>query len=214
MSDFNTMPTAAKQFDVAATAIKRKDISAPVKWLLNDPHYKEMLGYSTVLNYGGGHAIQDSEALHAVHFDPFVTEHNTMPQLWGWLWMEYFFGEHRSEGHMFYNFHWDIVYLGYVINVIADPFERRRVLNLANEMCSNSDWSEVLVAVRSDKVQGTPHGDGVITKRGTFQKSYTQQEFEREFQDFMPTLVHNGGHYLLYDIVDSGDNRNEYGIAD
>lgn len=70
----------------------------------------------------------------------------------------------------------EVVNLGFVINVIEDMPERRRVLQDA--------WSltrEVLVVAarptwEGRDVRGAPHKDGVLTGKGTFQKFYEQDE--------------------------------------
>lgn len=70
----------------------------------------------------------------------------------------------------------EVVNLGFVINVIEDVRERRQVLQDA--------WSlaqEVLVVAarptwEGRDVRGTPHKDGVLTGKGTFQKFYEQDE--------------------------------------
>jgi DNA phosphorothioation-associated putative methyltransferase len=70
----------------------------------------------------------------------------------------------------------DVVNLGYVVNVIEDPIERAQTLASAWELTRQV----LVVAARPDwearTVTGHRHGDGIITKRGTFQKFYTQEE--------------------------------------
>ena len=70
----------------------------------------------------------------------------------------------------------DIVNLGYVLNVIEDPGERVEVLQ--NAFCLAKQL--LIIAVRlSIEVRGRNHQeyqDGYLTKRGTFQKFFTQQE--------------------------------------
>ena len=69
----------------------------------------------------------------------------------------------------------DVVNLGYVINVIADPSERAEALKRAWQLSRKA----LVVAARltpdmPDRLR--PSGDGFVTTRGTFQKFYTQQE--------------------------------------
>ncbi|MCI4064009.1 DNA phosphorothioation-associated putative methyltransferase [Micromonospora sp. R77] len=70
----------------------------------------------------------------------------------------------------------DVVNLGYVINVIEDPIERAQTLASAWALARQV----LIVAARPDwearTVTGHRHGDGIITKRGTFQKFYAQEE--------------------------------------
>jgi DNA phosphorothioation-associated putative methyltransferase len=72
----------------------------------------------------------------------------------------------------------DIVNLGYIINVIEDPAERREALIKAWMLTQ-----QVLVVAAQvlieDRVRGTViYGDGVITRRNTFQKNYEQEELK------------------------------------
>lgn len=77
----------------------------------------------------------------------------------------------------------DVVNLGYVVNVIESPPERalalreawtlaRRVLVVA----ARPEWE------RRDLVGAVPHGDGVLTASGTFQKFYRQDELRSWIQ--------------------------------
>jgi DNA phosphorothioation-associated putative methyltransferase len=72
----------------------------------------------------------------------------------------------------------DIVNLGYVINVIEDTAERREALvnawNLTRRVLIVA--AQVLI---SDRVSNQiAYGDGVITRRNTFQKYYEQEELK------------------------------------
>ena len=70
----------------------------------------------------------------------------------------------------------DVVNLGYVINVIEDQAERREALRRAWSLAR----SVLVVAARHSwearKVAGRPHGDGLVTAKGTFQKFFEQDE--------------------------------------
>ncbi len=80
----------------------------------------------------------------------------------------------------------DIVNLGYIINVIEDPAERREALLNAWELSQKVliVAAQVLVddATRGQKVLRTAdanaYGDGIITRRNTFQKYYEQEELK------------------------------------
>lgn len=70
----------------------------------------------------------------------------------------------------------DVVNLGYVVNVIERPAERRGALldawGLARRLlvvAARLEWE-------SRDLRGRVHGDGVVTSKGTFQKLYTQEE--------------------------------------
>ncbi|MFQ3612100.1 MAG: DNA phosphorothioation-associated putative methyltransferase [Cyanobacteriota bacterium] len=72
----------------------------------------------------------------------------------------------------------DIVNLGYVINVIEDPAERREALLNA----WNLTQRVLIVAAQvllDNATQGQiAYGDGIITRRNTFQKYFDQQELK------------------------------------
>jgi DNA phosphorothioation-associated putative methyltransferase len=78
----------------------------------------------------------------------------------------------------------DIVNIGFVINVIEDPTERTQALSnaysLARQLMSVS-------AMLTDREQpnGEQYGDGVRTRRNTFQKYYTQ----RELRDYLSSVL-------------------------
>ena len=76
----------------------------------------------------------------------------------------------------------DAVNLGYVVNVVEDPEERAVVLSAAWALTRRV----LVVAARLEwdarGLSGDFQGDGVITRTGTFQKFYTQEEL-REWID-------------------------------
>ncbi len=71
----------------------------------------------------------------------------------------------------------DVVNLGYVINVIESPAERRDALLKAWELTQQVliVAAQVLIAQGNSQVA---YGDGVITSRNTFQKYYDQEELK------------------------------------
>lgn len=77
----------------------------------------------------------------------------------------------------------DVVNLGYVVNVIEDPDERRETLRQAWQLSTTT----LVVAARLDwdinASQAMPFADGVITSKGTFQKFFTQDELQRWIED-------------------------------
>ncbi len=72
----------------------------------------------------------------------------------------------------------DIVNLGYVINVIEDPAERRQALLKAWELTHHVliVAAQVLIGDRSSGQ--IAYGDGIVTRRNTFQKYYEQEELK------------------------------------
>lgn len=71
----------------------------------------------------------------------------------------------------------DVVNLGYVINVIEAPAERREALIHAWELTQQVlvVAAQVLIAQGNHQIA---YGDGVITSRNTFQKYYDQEELK------------------------------------
>ncbi|MFW6359984.1 MAG: DNA phosphorothioation-associated putative methyltransferase [Chroococcales cyanobacterium] len=73
----------------------------------------------------------------------------------------------------------DIVNLGYVINVIEDIEERRETLLQAWKLARKVLIVAAQVLI-SDRMNGlVAYGDGVITRRNTFQKYYEQEELKQ-----------------------------------
>lgn len=72
----------------------------------------------------------------------------------------------------------DIVNLGFVINVIEDPRERRDCLIDAYKLTKKLLVVAAMLGGASVIEQFTPHGDGVLTSRKTFQKYYSQTELK------------------------------------
>jgi len=69
----------------------------------------------------------------------------------------------------------DIVTNTFVANVL-EPVDRHAMLRSAYKHANEA----LIVSVRADKIPGTPHLDGVITKKDTFQKSYKKGELVKE----------------------------------
>ena len=153
----------------ARTAIRRKNVSAPVKYLLDND-----LLTKPVINYGGGYDSESSRALEADHYDPYIYDYNNVQS---------------------FSNTWETGYCGYVLNVIAEPTVRKNTVGILETITRTA-----FIAVRSDKIDGNDYGDGVVTQRNTFQKSYTADEFMHEFAEFGPVLVHKTGFYLLFKI--------------
>ena len=72
----------------------------------------------------------------------------------------------------------DVVNLGYVVNVIENPVERREALVNAWALTQRVLIVSAQVLIE-DRIRGTViYGDGVITRRNTFQKNYEQEELK------------------------------------
>lgn len=76
----------------------------------------------------------------------------------------------------------DVINLGFVINVIEDPIERREALQRAYTLAQRVLAVSVMVATEN-AVHGTPFADGVLTTRNTFQKYFTQNELREYLEE-------------------------------
>jgi DNA phosphorothioation-associated putative methyltransferase len=72
----------------------------------------------------------------------------------------------------------DIVNLGYIINVIEDPAERRQVLLNAWDLTQKVLIVAAQVLIEDSSRGVIAYSDGIITRRNTFQKYYEQQELK------------------------------------
>lgn len=136
------------------TAIRRHDLSLPVKCLLRDSLISMA---TTVFDYGCGHgeniALLNAQNISSRGWDPaFRADEPQVPS--------------------------DVVNLGYVINVIEDVEERsqalRKAWDLANQVLAVS--AQIQVNGRGNK--HVEFGDGIVTRLGTFQKYFTQSELK------------------------------------
>jgi DNA phosphorothioation-associated putative methyltransferase len=148
------MATAFPEIPRHKTAIRRADLSRPVKAALHDG----LIGpTSTVFDYGCGHG-QDIEFLAAQGiacsgWDPaFRRDSSKLPA--------------------------DVVNLGYVLNVIEDVGERESALAQAWALAQRLLVVAVLVKEDGQRQSQSPFGDGVLTGRGTFQKFFGQGELK------------------------------------
>ncbi len=95
----------------------------------------------------------------------------------------------------------DIVNLGFVVNVIEDFDERLDALTRAWSLAERLLVVSVMVANQND-IEGRRFRDGVLTRRGTFQKYYTQAEiraFLEAVLDEEPIPVAPGVLYVFRD---------------
>jgi DNA phosphorothioation-associated putative methyltransferase len=73
----------------------------------------------------------------------------------------------------------DIVNLGFVLNVIEDPRERKTVLNEAYSLTEKCLAVSVMLHSQNDTTTSIPFSDGQLTAKKTFQKYYDQLELEK-----------------------------------
>jgi DNA phosphorothioation-associated putative methyltransferase len=76
----------------------------------------------------------------------------------------------------------DVVNLGYVINVIENPDERKAVLAESWELARKLLIVSARLTIEAKDEAGTPFADGLLTRTSTFQRFYEQHEL-REWID-------------------------------
>ncbi|MBF0333379.1 MAG: DNA phosphorothioation-associated putative methyltransferase [Alphaproteobacteria bacterium] len=79
-----------------------------------------------------------------------------------------------------------IVNIGFVINVIEDPAERREALRRAFALAKTALCVSAMLA-SDDEVQGRPYADGILTRRNTFQRYYTQTSLRDYIEESLST---------------------------
>lgn len=139
------------------TQIHRKVASAPVRYLVSTG----ILNDKTVLYHGEGRDQAGTELIGNVvlsvnAYDPYSPNEHT-----------------RNKSHLLQSY--EIGLSVYVFNTLPRAERAKAYQELRD--CSEAQ----LIVLRTDKIAGTPFEDGVITSRGTFQKSYTPLEAEIEF---------------------------------
>lgn len=141
--------SAARQL----TALTRNGFSAPIQTLAR---YGFLDGRYTVLDYGCGRGDDVrgllENGLQAMGWDPYFAPNNATTTA-------------------------DIVNLGFVVNVIEDFDERIDALAKAYSLARNLLVVSVML-INDSNTQGRQFRDGVLTKRGTFQKYFTQMEIK------------------------------------
>jgi DNA phosphorothioation-associated putative methyltransferase len=178
-SDDGNAGTSAAEGSVARhlTALTRYSLSAPLQLL----HRHGFLnGNVRFFDYGCGkgddlRGVKDA-GLEAGGWDPYYAADNPVTEA-------------------------DIVNLGFVINVIEDPVERRQALQRAFELAQRVLAVSVMIATEN-VVRGMPFADGILTGRNTFQKYYTQSEFRQYLESILgdaPILVAPGIAFIFKD---------------
>ncbi len=159
------------------TALQRYGFSAPVQSLAR---YGFLDGQHSVFDYGCGRGDDVrglvENGLDAAGWDPYYAPDNPV----------------RSAA---------IVNLGFVINVIEDFDERLEALTRAWSLAETLLVVSVMLANQND-VAGKRFGDGVMTRRGTFQRYYTQSEIKAFLEsalDEEPIPVAPGVLYVFRD---------------
>jgi DNA phosphorothioation-associated putative methyltransferase len=136
------------------TAIKRYDISRPVKIALDRGILQKR---HKLFDYGCGHGM-DLEALGGLGY--------TVAG-----WDPAFRPKARKEKA-------DVVNLGYVLNVIEEPRERVEALKGAFALAERALVVSTMVAGQETLAHVRPYKDGYLTKSNTFQKFFVPGELE------------------------------------
>lgn len=135
-------------------AIHRHDLSKPVRLALETEILQSGI---TLYDYGCGHG-EDLQRLKKQGFTCYGFDPHYQPD-----------GVKISS---------DIVNLGYVINVIEDPAERRQAIIEAWELTQRVLIISAQVLISNIAQGQIAYGDGVVSSRNTFQKYYDQEELK------------------------------------
>ena len=142
------------EIDRHRAALHRKELSRPVRIALEAELFTEG---TTFFDYGCGHGrdileIRD-RGYHSQGWDPYYSPDTSIVSA-------------------------DIVNLGYVINVVENLQERREALIKAWELTNRVLIVSAQVLIDDRQRRLVAYGDGIITKRNTFQKYYEQEELK------------------------------------
>lgn len=154
VADDAALETAPREIVRHRTAIKRYDLSKPVKQLLERGLLKKN---DTFFDYGCGHGM-DVEALQHLGY-----------QASGW---DPAFRPNAAKTPA------AVVNLGYVLNVIEEPAERIATLREAYSLAERALLVSTMVSGQETDAHSRPYRDGFVTKTNTFQKFYAPGELE------------------------------------
>ena len=147
-------PVESELVERHRTAIKRYDLSKPVKLLIKHGLLKEGRSF---FDYGCGRGM-DIEGLESLGYEVKGWDPAFKPD-----------GKKTAA---------DVVNIGYVLNVIEHQSERIDALKGAFELAKEVMIVSVLPRGQETQAHTRPMGDGYITKNGTFQKFYAPGELE------------------------------------
>jgi len=99
----------------------------------------------------------------------------------------------------------DVVGLSYVLNVIEDEPERSETLRAAWALATKALIVGVQPSVADTGRHKKPHGDGIITGLGTFQKYYTQAEAKLYLDSELGVATRAAGLGVFFAFRDEGD---------
>ncbi len=144
----------AREIERHRTAIKRYDLSKPVKQLLERGLLRKT---DTFFDYGCGHGM-DIEALQNLGY-----------RATGW---DPAFRPNAAKTSA------AVVNLGYVLNVVEETAERIAALRGAYALAERTLIVSTLAAGQETDAHSCPYRDGFLTKANTFQKFYAPGELE------------------------------------
>ena len=147
------------------TALTRYELSKPVKSLLE---YGVLRTGSTFFDYGCGQG-SDVRGLQALGYPAE-----------GW---DPVFRPEAAKRQA------DVVNLGYVVNVIEDPAERLEALVDAYRYAKRVLTVSALITQTVETGRAAQFGDGVLTRRNTFQKHFEQHELQQYIEDALETTA-------------------------
>lgn len=164
------------------TQITRKTTSAPMRWIVGNVPFPE---YGSVLHFGEGKAFEDSYALGLRGLAVFAYDPNS-PHEW-------------KRDPEILDRTYDYGVSVYVFNTLLPEDRAWAYLNMLG-CCEH-----LLIAVRTDKVNGDKWRDGVITSRNTFQTQLDAGQWYDWFRQHSPertsvTLLHKTSAYVILDI--------------
>ena len=170
------------------TALGRTRLSRPVQLALASGLIRPGV---TVLDYGCGRG-DDVRTLSGLGYDCI-----------GWDPV------HRPDGDLRPS---EVVNLGYVVNVIEDPQERVETLRAAWNITSQALIVAARVDLQARLEDSQDLADGVITRRGTFQKFYTQSELRGWIDHTLDVLSVAAGPGIFF-AFRSEENRQRFSSA-
>jgi DNA phosphorothioation-associated putative methyltransferase len=150
----DSTPYVAYPVERHRTAIKRYDLSKPIKTLLERGLLRKTDAF---FDFGCGHGM-DIEGLNGLGYNAS-----------GW---DPAFRPDSQKNRA------DVVNLGYVLNVIEDSSERISVLKEAYGLADKLLLVSTLVSGQETDSHARPYRDGYLTKTNTFQKFYAPGELE------------------------------------
>lgn len=166
------------------TALTRYELSKPVKSLLE---YGLLRPGTTFFDYGCGQGA-DFRGLQGLGYEAE-----------GW---DPVFRREAAKREA------DLVNLGYVLNVIEDPAERVEALVDAYRHAKRVLVVSAMISETVEFGRCAQFGDGVLTKRNTFQKYFEQQELQQYIEDALETTavpVALGVFYVFREPADQQD---------